>query len=370
MRTSNCDRKVSPDTHERMSPTAATWTPIVIAHRGASGYRPEHTLAAYDLAIDLGADFIEPDLVLTRDGVFIARHENVLALVDPVDGKLVEATTNVHTLAKFAARRTTKYVDGKQLTGWFTEDFTLDEIKQLRARERIPRLRPLNVRYDDRFEIPTLQEVIDLAKRRGAERGRTIGIYPETKHPSYHAAVGLTMEDRLVALLQANDWNRADAPVFVQSFEVANLRYLRSVTRVRLVQLMDCEGGPWDFTVESNPMTYADMATARGLAQIAEYADGVGPAKAFIIPRDADERLGEHTSFVRNAHDAGLVVHPWTFRTENAFLPAEYQQGSDPTARGNGAEEIGVFLRAGIDGYFTDHADIGAAARRLLEPGS
>jgi len=359
------DSTGSPD---RVASTVPASTPIVIAHRGASGYRPEHTLAAYDLAIDMGADFIEPDLVLTRDGVFIARHENALALVDPVDDKLIEATTNVHTLAKFAVRRTTKYVDGKPLTGWFAEDFTLEEIKQLRARERIPQLRPLNVSYDDCFEIPTLQEVIDLAKRRGAELGRTVGIYPETKHPSYHAAVGLPMEDRLVALLEANDWNRRDAPVFIQSFEVDNLRSLRHVTSVRLVQLMDYVGRPWDLTAQGTSTSYADMASASGLVQIAGYADGVGPAKAFVIPRDGDERLGEPTRFVREAHDAGLVVHPWTFRTENTFVPADYRHGSDPAARGSGAAEIQAFLRAGIDGFFTDHVDIGYAARVTPDP--
>lgn len=337
--------------------------PLVIAHRGASGYRPEHTLAAYDLAIDMGADYIEPDLVLTRDGVFIARHENALAIVDPLTGRLIEATTNVHTLPAFASRCTTRSVDGKPLTGWFAEDFTLEEIKQLRARERIPHLRPQNAEFDDRFEIPTLQEVIDLTKRRSLESGRSVGIYPETKHPTHHAAAGLAMEDRLVAVLEANDWNRRDAPVFIQSFEVANLRYLRSVSRVRLVQLLEREGRPWDFCVERNPATYAEMASARGLASIAEYADGVGPAKAYVVPRDADDRLQPPTTFVADAHATGLVVHPWTFRTENAFLPADFRHGTAPTDHGNGAAEIGVFLRTDIDGFFTDHADIGCAAR-------
>jgi glycerophosphoryl diester phosphodiesterase len=337
--------------------------PLLIAHRGASGYRPEHTLAAYDLAIDMGADFIEPDLVLTRDGVFIARHENALALVEPAGGQLIEATTNVHTLARFAARRCSKRVDGKLLAGWFAEDFTLDEIKQLRARERIPHLRPQNARYDDCFEIPTLQEAIDLARRRSAELGRTIGIYPETKHPSHHAAAGLPMEDRLVQVLEANDWNRRDAPVFIQSFEVANLRCLRGLTRVRLVQLMEAAGQPWDLAATGDPATYADMATARGLEAVARYADAVGPAKAHVVPTDAHGRLREPASFVRDAHAAGLLVHPWTFRAENAFLPADCRRGGDPAAHGCALAEMRTFLRAGIDGFFTDHADLGAAAR-------
>lgn len=338
--------------------------PLVIAHRGASGYRPEHTLAAYDLAIDMGADYIEPDLVLTKDGVFIARHENALALVDPRTSRVLEATTNVHTLHGFASRRTTKSVDGKLLTGWFAEDFTLEEIKQLRARERIAHLRPRNAQYDDCFEIPTLQEVIDLAKRRSLACGRRIGIYPETKHPSHHAALGLAMEDRLVAVLEANDWNHRDAPVFIQSFEVANLRYLSSVTRVRLVQLLERDGRPWDHCVGHNPTSYAQMASARGLAAIAEYANGVGPAKGYVIPLDAVERLQPPTRFVDDAHAAGLVVHPWTFRTENAFLPADLRHGTALTDRGRGIDEIGRFLEAGIDGFFTDHADIGVAARK------
>lgn len=346
------------------APTAAL--PIVIAHRGASGYRPEHTLAAYELAIDMGADFIEPDLVLTKDAVFIARHENALAIVDATTGALIEATTNVHTLPEYADRRSTKIVDGKSLTGWFAEDFTLAEIKRLRARERIPRERPQNSNHDDRYEIPTLQEVIDLAKKKSAAVGRTVGIYPETKHPSYHAAVGLPMEDRLVAVLQANGWNRADAPVYIQSFEVANLRYLSSVTRVRLVQLMDSRGRPWDFTMRGDARTYADMAKPDGLREIATYARGVGPNKALVIARDPQGKLLPAASFVADAHAAGLVVHPWTFRTENAFLPADYRQGKGAGTLGDGKAEIERFLRTGIDGFFTDQADIGVAARAGL----
>ncbi len=336
--------------------------PIVIAHRGASGYFPEHTLAAYAAAIDMGADFIEPDLVMTRDGALIARHENALAIVDEATGSVIEATTNVHTLPQFAARRTTRTVDGKRTTGWFVEDFTLAEIGTLRARERIPRERPRNAEHDDRYPIPTLHEIIDLAKRRSAELGRTIGIYPETKHPSYHAAIGLPLEPALLEVLAANGWNDARAPVFIQSFETGNLRALRRMTRVRLIQLLDARGSPWDLQASGDSRTYADLATAEGLRGIARYADGVGPHKALVIGRTLTGALGRPTGLVRDAHAAGLLVHPWTFRTENAFVPLEFRRGEDRAARGSGQDEIAAFLQTGIDGFFTDHPDIGVAA--------
>jgi glycerophosphoryl diester phosphodiesterase len=342
--------------------------PMVIAHRGASGYFPEHTLAAYVTAIDMGADYLEPDLVMTKDGVPIARHENALAVVDEATGALLEATTNVHTLAQFAARRVTRTVDGKRITGWFAEDFTLAEIRLLRARERIPRERPANVAHDDRYPIPTLQEIIELAKTRGRELGRTIGIYPETKHPSYHASIGLPLEPALVKILAANGWDDAAAPVFIQSFETGNLRALRAMTRVRLVQLLDARGRPWDFQVSGDPRTYADLASAEGLRAIARYAGGVGPNKALVIARTVAGRLEKASAFVRDAHAAGLLVHPWTFRAENAFLPLDYRRGAERTGRGDGLGEIEAFLRTGIDGFFTDHADVGAAAVRALEP--
>jgi glycerophosphoryl diester phosphodiesterase len=344
--------------------------PIVIAHRGASGYRPEHTLAAYELAIDMGANFIEPDLVMTKDGVLVARHENALALIDPATGAVTEATSNVHDLAQFAARRTSKIVDGKTLMGWFTEDFTLSELKTLRARERIPKARPGNRAHDDKYPIPTLQEVIDLARAKSAALGRTIGIYPETKHPSYHASIGLPMEDALVRILAANGLDHAAAPVYIQSFETANLRYLRTITKVKLVQLLLAHGRPWDFKAHGDPRTYADLASAKGLQEIATYAHGVGPDKRHIIPRNTDGTLGTPTSFVRDAHAAQLVVHPWTFRTENAFLPSEHMRGSNRTDHGDGEGEILAFLRAGIDGFFTDQADVGVAAVKKFIAGS
>jgi len=352
----------APDDAASRARTLSDRAPIVIAHRGASGERPEHTLAAYALAIDMGADYIEPDLVATKDGELIARHENALAVVDPASGALVEATTDVHTLPRFAARRTTRTIDGRAITGWFSEDLTLAEIRTLRARERIPRLRPANTAHDDRHAIPTLQEVIDLARTRSAALGRTIGIYPETKHPSHFAARGLALEPRLLAVLAANGWNHADAPVFIQSFETANLRALRAATDVRLVQLLGADGRPWDLQSRGDPRSYDDLATPAGLREIATWAHAVGPHKHRVIPRTAGGTLGLPTSFVADAHAAGLAVHPWTFRAENDFLPADLRRGVDPAARGDGEREIALYLRTGIDGFFTDHPDVGVAA--------
>lgn len=311
--------------------------PIVIAHRGASGERPEHTLAAYDLAIQQGADVIEPDLVPTKDGVLVARHENEIG-----------ETTDVADHAEFAARRTTRTIDGRTVTGWFTEDFTLAELKRLRARERLPKLRPGNTAYDGREAIPTLQEVIDLTKRRSAELGRTIAIYPETKLPTYFASIGLGTDEPLVRALHAAGWSTADAPVFIQSFEVANLQRLSRMTRVRLIQLLDASGGPADGARPS----YATMAMPDGLRGIAAYAWGIGPNKGML----SDGAL------VRDAHRAGLRVHPWTFRAENQFLAQPFRRGQDPAGRGDLRGEIAAALRLGIDGFFTDFPAIGVAA--------
>ena len=318
--------------------------PIIVGHRGASGLRPEHTLAAYALAIDQGADFIEPDLVFTKDNVFVARHENDIT-----------GTTNIADHPEFAARKTTKVIDGESHTGWFTEDFTLAELKTLRAKERLPLLRPANAAYDGQFEIPTLAEIIALAKRRSFELGRTIGIYPETKHPSYFASIGKRMEIPLVMQLKNAGWDSRRAPVFIQSFEVNNLKTLHRLTPIRLIQLMDASGGPADRAAPS----YAAMATRAGLREIARYAYGIGPSKTMIW-----NGIDAPTSLVADAHAAGLRLHPWTFRAENTFLPPQFQGGTDPAAHGRVEEEIAAYLKLGIDGFFTDYPGIGAAAVR------
>ena len=336
--------------------------PIVIAHRGASGERPEHTLASYSLAIDEGADFIEPDLVLTKDNVFVARHENDIT-----------GTTDVADHPEFAGRRTTKTIDGERHTGWFTEDFTLAELKTLRARERLPQLRPANAAYDGKFAIPALAEIIDLAKRRSKETGRTIGIYPETKHPSYFAAIGQPMERRLVAQLRAAGWDSAAAPVYIQSFEVNNLKLLHSITNIRLIQLMDANGGPADGAVAS----YAEMAAPAGLKAVAGYAWGIGPNKDMVVkpfagnpkgrtvhaPAGAPIVDGDPTTLVADAHAAGLRVHVWTFRAENFFLPPGLRRGEGPMSHGDVGIAIDHQLALGIDGFFTDFPLIGVQAR-------
>jgi len=324
------------------TPVKPAERPILIAHRGASGSRPEHTLAAYRLAIEQGADFIEPDLVPTRDGHLVARHENEIG-----------GTTDVAERPEFAARRTTKRIDGQEVTGWFTEDFTLAELKTLRARERLPDLRPGSAAYDGRFDIPTFEEVIALAKRASAETGRTIGIYPETKHPTYFAGIGLGTDDRVLAALKAAGWDGADAPVFVQSFEVANLKRLAGRTKVRLIQLVAPSGAPADGATDS----YAAMLTPEGLKAVATYASGIGPDKSQLW---SGERP---SSLVRDAHAAGLRVHPWTYRAENRFLPERYQRGSDPAAQGDVRREMIDALEQGIDGFFTDFPADGALAR-------
>ncbi|MBN2972603.1 glycerophosphodiester phosphodiesterase [Roseomonas aeriglobus] len=309
--------------------------PIVIAHRGASGLRPEHTIASYRLAIEQGADFIEPDLVPTKDGVLVARHENEIS-----------ETTDVAAHPEFADRKVTKTIDGIRVTGWFTEDFTLAELKTLRAKERLPLLRGTD--HDGRFEIPTFAEIIALAK------AHKVGVYPETKHPTYFASIGLETDSRLVAELRAAGWDSDDAPVFIQSFEVANLKRLHGLTKVRLIQLMDAKGGPADGAMPS----YAAMATPEGLSAVAAYAYGIGPNKAMI--RDGD---AVPTSLVADAHAAGLKVHPWTFRAENYFLPASLRTGIDPRAHGRLQDEIARYIELGVDGFFTDFPLEGSRAR-------
>ena len=325
--------------------------PIVIGHRGAPAYRPEHTLASYRLAIAMGADYIEPDLVSTKDHQLVARHENDIT-----------ETTDVAAHPEFASRQTTRVIDGVSHTGWFTEDFTLAELRTLRAVERLPDIRPTNTAFNGLFQIPTLQEVIDLAKR------EHVGIYPETKHPTYFDSIGLSLEEPLVAALKRNGLDRRNAKVFVQSFETGNLRELDRETKVRLVQLIDATGAPFDLVAAGDPRTYADLVTPAGLKEIATYADGIGPDKSRIVPVDATGHLTTPTSLIPDAHHAGLLVHPFTFRPENNFLAADFRLGNPASpeflrARGDQPAELALFYRLGVDGLFADNADTAVAVR-------
>lgn len=323
--------------------------PILIGHRGASGYRPEHTLAAYRLAIAQGADYIEPDLVSTKDGVLVARHENEIG-----------GTTDVADHPEFADRRTTKTIDGKAVTGWFTEDFTYRELRTLRAKERLPLVRPDNTAYDGQEPIPTLDEVIRLARRAG------VGIYPETKHPTYFDSIGLSLEEPLVAALRKRHWDDADDPVIVQSFETGNLRQLDTMVDVPLAQLVDAAGAPYDLVAAGDPRTYTDLLTPAGLADIATYADGIGVNKDRVLPRTGGATTVA-SPVVADAHDLGLVVHVWTLRRENQFMATNFRLGADPNAPGDMAAEARAFLAAGVDGIFSDNPDLVAAV--LAEDG-
>jgi glycerophosphoryl diester phosphodiesterase len=296
-------------------------TPLVIAHRGASAHRPEHTIEGYTLAIGMGADAIEPDLVSTKDGVLIARHENEIG-----------GTTDVAD--KFPGRKTNKQIDGTSVTGWFTEDFTLAEIATLRARERLPFR---SHEYDGKFAVPTFEEVVTLAESKSRETGRSIGVYPETKHPTYFRGLGLPLEDSLLAVLARHQLTAKTSPVFIQSFEASSLQYLRSRTAVRLVQLI------------SSP---ADAVPVR-LAEIARYADGLGAEKILVVPEGADHRVLPPTSLVRDAHAAGLFVHVWTLRAEPLFLSPSYE--------GDLKAEVRRFADLGVDGMFTDFPDVAAS---------
>lgn len=324
------------------SPTPAA--PLVIAHRGASGSRPEHTLESYKLAIEEGADFIEPDLVMTRDHVLVARHENEIS-----------GTTDVATHPEFAARQATKIIDGQSFTGWFTEDFTLVELKTLRARERLPELRPQNCAYDGQFEIPTFSEILALA----ATTPERVGVYPEIKHGTYFDGLGMNMEAPLLAALEQAGFTKASDPVFIQSFEVGNLERLRKLTQLRLVQLIDGTGHPAD----RPELPSTTMITPAGLAAIARYADAIGVTKALIVPRDASGQSLSPTMLVDDAHKAGLKIHAWTFRAENAFLPAEWRAGTDPAAHGALAAELRQFYELGIDGVFCDFPGVAVRVR-------
>jgi len=307
--------------------------PLIIAHRGASGERPEHTRAAYDLAIQQGADVIEPDLVISRDGILIVRHENEIG-----------GTTDVADRPEFADRLATKTIDGEILTGWFTEDFTLAELKTLRARERLPELRPANTAFDGQNPILTFEEVLDIAASAG------VGIAPELKHPTYFAALGLPMEDAFVAVLERRGLTGADAPVIVQCFEVGPLQRLRVRIATPLLQLVASGGGPAD----RPDLTYAAMTTSQGLADIAAYAGWIGTDTALI-----EATPGTSTTLITDAHTAGLKVAAWTFRAENAFLPEADRLGTDPAAHGKLRERLARFAAYGLDAAFMDQPVLG-----------
>jgi glycerophosphoryl diester phosphodiesterase len=340
---------------------AADSRPFVIAHRGASGYVPEHTLAGYFIAIQQGADYVEPDLVISRDGALLARHENEIG-----------GTTDVASHPEFAARKATKSIDGDPITGWFTEDFTLAELKTLRARERLPELRKTNARYDGAFSIPTFDEVLDLVAVADAQRAADaraarlpppprIGVYPETKHPSYFAALGLHFDERMLEALNRHGYSKRTDPICLQSFEVANLKALRQRTDLPLVQLIAPTGQPFDFMLAGDPRTYLDLMSDSGLAQIATYADAIGPHKWMVVQfgSDGPRDLG----LARRARAAGLGVHVWTLRAENEFLPAELRSSGDAAAHGDLNAEIRALLDAGITGFFSDQPDLAVRAR-------
>ncbi len=330
---------------------------LVIGHRGASALRPEHTLASYARAIADGADFIEPDLVMTKDGVMVARHENEIG-----------STTDVPAHPEFALRKTCKSIDGVEVSGWFSEDFTLAELKTLRARERLPQLR--STQYDGQFPIATLDEIVDFVAAESAAHGRVIGIIPEIKHGTYFRQLGLPMEGALLATLAAHEYTRT-APLEIQSFEIGNLKYLRGKlaagdhANIRLLQLLgDDEQQPYDVTAAGGKLSYAQMMTPAGLREIAGYADAVGPNVRAIIPLRPDGTFAEPTALVRNAHAAGLELHSYTFRPENHFQPKSLWQGSDPRTYNEAGSiaEIRTYLDAGIDGFFTDAPALGRKA--------
>jgi glycerophosphoryl diester phosphodiesterase len=344
-----------------VSSMAATERPFVIAHRGASGYLPEHTLAGYFVAIQQGTDYVEPDLVITRDGALVVRHENEIG-----------GTTDVASHPEFAARRTTRTVDGQPLTGWFTEDFTLAELKTLRARERLPELRRANTRYDGVFQVPTFEEVLQLVAAADAQRaaqaraaGRTppprIGVYPETKHPSHFAQAGLHFDDRMLDALARHGYSRRSDPICIQSFEVANLKALRKRTDLTLVQLVEPRGQPFDFALAGDQRSYLDLMSDQGLKEIATYADAIGPHKWMVV-QFANGQV-QDTGLARRARGAGLGVHVWTLRAENEFLPPDLKSAGDAAAPGDLRREIDALLDAGITGFFSDQPDLAVRAR-------
>lgn len=331
---------VSPGLKKPGAATDANRKPIIIGHRGASGYLPEHTIAAYEMAIAQGADFIEPDLVSTKDGVLVARHENEIS-----------QTTDV--AVKFPKRKRVKVIDGTRTEGWFTEDFTWAELKLLRAKQRLPFREQ---KYNGVHAIAQFDEILDLIERKSRELGRVIGVYPETKHPSYFASLGLPLEGRLLAALEKHGLSRAEDAVFIQSFETSNLKDLRGRTKIRLVQLIGAPDEiPFDVRAAGGKTTYLDMLTPDGMRAIRTYADGIGPDKRMIIPQSADGRLGGVTRLIEGAHAAGLLVHAYTFRSDAQYLAAEY--GGDPR------KEYEQFFLLGVDGLFTDFPDVAVSVR-------
>ncbi|MGA8851644.1 MAG: glycerophosphodiester phosphodiesterase [Aeromicrobium sp.] len=333
-----------------------TARPVVIGHRGVPGERLEHTRPSYLLAIEQGADYIEPDLVSTRDGVLVVRHENEIS-----------TSTDVAEHPRFADRKTSKIVDGTQLTGWFTEDFTLEELKTLRTRERLVDLRPQNIPLAGQEQILTFDEMLDLAEEATVATGRRVGAYVETKHPTYFAGIGLDLNDLLIDALERRSSNHEDANVIIQSMEPGNLRRLRDRTPLTLIQLMKGKGAPFDFVDAGDSRTYRDLATPAGLADVSSYADGIGPIKMQVIALDKRRRLAGETGLVGHAHDAGLLVHAWTMRNENKYLPVNLRSSRDDSAHGDAVAEYLAYFDAGVDGVFSDFTATAVRARDLWE---
>ncbi|MEJ7634217.1 glycerophosphodiester phosphodiesterase family protein [Aeromicrobium sp.] len=326
--------------------------PIVIAHRGVPGHRLEHTRPSYLLAIEQGADYIEPDVVSTKDGVLVVRHENEIG-----------GTTDVSERAQFADRKVSKFIDGVVYTGWFTEDFTLEELKTLRVLERLPALRPQNIPLDRTEPILTLDEVLTIAEQASQGRETPIGVYIETKHPTYFAGIGLDLDDLLIADLERHGLNHENAKIMIQSMETGNLRRLRGRTPLSLIQLMDRQGAPFDLINARDSRTYAAMTSRTELAAIAAYADGIGPNKSQVIRRDKKYRLAGDTGLVRHAHEVGLLVHIWTMRNENNFLPTNLRTSRDKVAHGDAVGEYLAFFDVGVDGVFSDFTQTAVRAR-------
>jgi glycerophosphoryl diester phosphodiesterase len=328
--------------------------PIVIAHRGASEYRPEESKSAYELAIEMGADYIEPDIVTTKDHVLVARHDNWL-----------NDTTDVANHPEFASLKTTKTIDGVAHTDWFTEDFTYAQLRTLRLKERLPDLRPGSSAFDGIDPIASLDEVLQIAK------DHHVGVYPETKHPTYFRSIGLPLEDELLKELAKYGFKDKNDKVFIQSFETSNLRALHKKTSIKLIQLIDTQGAPYDFVANHDPRTYSDLVTPTGLKGIAQYAYGIGPGLTRIIPVDASNHALPPTTLVADAHHAGLAVHPWTVRPENSFLPVEYQQGNPGSpnflkAEGDASRLLADFYKLGVDGIFSDDSALAVSTRHRV----